>query len=53
MAVESKGVFTDRDDMLMEPLIELTDNIYCALAAQLKELYTTLYFIYGNIISLP
>ncbi|WP_273789767.1 hypothetical protein [Bartonella sp. ML70XJBT] len=40
MAVESKGVFTDRDDMLMEPLIELTDNIYCALAAQLKELYT-------------
>ncbi|WP_273789765.1 hypothetical protein [Bartonella sp. ML70XJBT] len=40
MAVETKGIFTDRDDMLMEPLIELTDNIYCTLAAQLKELYT-------------
>ncbi|WP_273758491.1 hypothetical protein [Bartonella sp. AU55XJBT] len=40
MAVETKGIFTDRDDMLIKTRTEATDNIYCALAAQLKELYT-------------
>ncbi|WP_273755039.1 hypothetical protein [Bartonella sp. MM73XJBT.G] len=39
MAVETKGIFTDRDDMLTPPLTEVTDNIYCTLAAQLKKLY--------------
>ncbi|CDO49698.1 hypothetical protein BM1374166_02055 [Bartonella tribocorum] len=39
MAVESKGIFTRIDNMLMEPLTEITDNIHCPLAAQLKELY--------------
>ncbi|VEJ41926.1 Uncharacterised protein [Bartonella elizabethae] len=41
MAVESNGIFTKIDNMLMEPLTEATDNTsahsYCALAAQLKE----------------
>ncbi|QEE12775.1 integral inner membrane protein of type IV secretion complex (VirB6) [Bartonella krasnovii] len=40
MAVESKGIFSYIDNMLMDPLTEVTDNIYCTLAAQLKELYT-------------
>ncbi len=43
MAVESKGIFTKIDNMLMGPLTEATDNTsahsYCALAAQLKEPY--------------
>ncbi len=42
MAIVTKGVFTDIDDMLMEPLTEATDNTsvhsYCALAAQAKHL---------------
>ncbi|UNF35260.1 hypothetical protein [Bartonella krasnovii] len=33
-------IFTMIDNMLTPPLIELTDNIYCILDAQLKELYT-------------
>ncbi|WP_375658594.1 hypothetical protein [Bartonella sp. MR30HLJHH] len=39
MAVESKGIFTDIDNMLMDPITKTMDNIYCALAAQLKEPY--------------
>ncbi len=39
MAVESKGIFTKIDNTLMEPLTKTMDNIYCALAAQLKEPY--------------
>ncbi|WP_375667322.1 hypothetical protein [Bartonella sp. CL435QHHD] len=43
MAVESKGIFTKIDNMLMEPLTKTMDSTithrYCALAAQLKELY--------------
>ncbi|CDO49696.1 hypothetical protein BM1374166_02053 [Bartonella tribocorum] len=39
MAVESKGIFTKIDNMLTDPLTEITDNIYCPLDAQLKELY--------------
>ncbi|WP_375703270.1 hypothetical protein [Bartonella sp. AD13SXNS] len=39
MAVESKGIFSYIDNMLMDPLTKTMDNIYCALAAQLKELY--------------
>ncbi len=39
MAVESKGIFTKIDNMLMDPITKTMDNIYCALAAQLKEPY--------------
>ncbi len=39
MAIVTKGVFTDIDDMLMNPITKTMDNIYCALAAQLKEPY--------------
>ncbi|WP_375683455.1 hypothetical protein [Bartonella sp. AP3QHHD] len=43
MAVESKGIFSYIDNMLMEPLTETMDSTithrYCALAAQLKEPY--------------
>ncbi|WP_375659733.1 MULTISPECIES: hypothetical protein [unclassified Bartonella] len=43
MAIITKGVFTDIDDMLMDPLAEAMDSAithrYCALAAQLKEPY--------------
>ncbi|WP_142416044.1 hypothetical protein [Bartonella massiliensis] len=43
MAVETKGVFTDIDTMLMEPLTKTMattiTHFYCALAAQLKELF--------------
>ncbi|WP_375628039.1 MULTISPECIES: hypothetical protein [unclassified Bartonella] len=42
MAIITKGVFTDIDDMLMKPITETMDKAithrYCALAAQLKEL---------------
>ncbi|WP_375626508.1 hypothetical protein [Bartonella sp. PS17NMGDW] len=41
MAVESKGIFTKIDNMLMDPLTKTMDSTithrYCALAAQLKE----------------
>ncbi|WP_142416047.1 hypothetical protein [Bartonella massiliensis] len=41
MAIETKGVFTDIDNMLMEPLKKTMattiTHFYCALAAQLKE----------------
>ncbi len=36
MAVESKGIFTKIDNMLMDPITKTMDNIYCALAAQAK-----------------
>ncbi len=40
MAVDSKGIFTDRDTILTQPLTKtMNDAIthsYCALAAQLK-----------------
>ncbi|WP_375695464.1 hypothetical protein [Bartonella sp. AC66GZZY] len=53
MAVESKGIFTKIDNMLMDPLTETMDKTlsyhYCALAAQLKELRAL--YIYGNIMS--
>ncbi|WP_375701864.1 hypothetical protein [Bartonella sp. AA89HNZF] len=43
MAVESKGIFTKIDNMLMDPLTKIMDSTithrYCALAAQLKEPY--------------
>ncbi|WP_273724475.1 hypothetical protein [Bartonella sp. AU18XJBT] len=43
MAVESKGIFTDIDDMLMNPITKTMDSAithhYCTLAAQLKEPY--------------
>ncbi|WP_375647789.1 hypothetical protein [Bartonella sp. CR84HXZ] len=39
MAVESNGIFTKIDNMLMNPITKTMDNIYCALAAQLKEPY--------------
>ncbi|WP_273791650.1 hypothetical protein [Bartonella sp. CM31XJBT] len=43
MAVESKGVFTWIDNMLMKPLTRIMDSAithrYCALAAQLKAFY--------------
>ncbi|WP_139412426.1 hypothetical protein [Bartonella mastomydis] len=43
MAIDSKGIFTDIDDMLVNPLTEATDNTsahsYCALAAQAKHLH--------------
>ncbi|WP_375622655.1 hypothetical protein [Bartonella sp. TT119HLJHH] len=49
MAIVTKGVFTDIDDMLMNPLTDAMGNAtthhYCALAAQLKEL-CTLYNIF-------
>ncbi|WP_375629666.1 hypothetical protein [Bartonella sp. TT67HLJMS] len=38
MAVESKGIFSYIDNMLMDPITKTMDSIYCALAAQLKEL---------------
>ncbi|WP_273758489.1 hypothetical protein [Bartonella sp. AU55XJBT] len=43
MAVESNGIFTEIDNMLMDPITKamndaITHN-YCALAAQLKEPY--------------
>ncbi|WP_375682629.1 MULTISPECIES: hypothetical protein [unclassified Bartonella] len=40
MAIVTKGIFTKIDNMLMEPLTRTMDSIYCALAAQLKELRT-------------
>ncbi|WP_375649586.1 hypothetical protein [Bartonella sp. MU70NMGDW] len=44
MAIVTKGVFTDIDDMLMKPITKTMDSTithhYCALAAQLKELCT-------------
>ncbi len=43
MAVESKGIFTKIDNMLMGPLTKIMDSTithhYCALAAQLKKPY--------------
>ncbi|WP_375619958.1 hypothetical protein [Bartonella sp. TS25HLJMH] len=43
MAVESKGIFTKIDNMLMDPITKTMDSTithrYCALAAQLKEPY--------------
>ncbi|WP_375651755.1 hypothetical protein [Bartonella sp. LB28NMGDW] len=39
MAIVTKGVFSYIDNMLMNPITKTMDNIYCALAAQLKELY--------------
>ncbi|SSZ39490.1 hypothetical protein [Bartonella grahamii] len=43
MAVESKGIFSYIDNMLMEPITKTMDSAithhYCALAAQLKEPY--------------
>ncbi|WP_330168218.1 hypothetical protein [Bartonella grahamii] len=43
MAVESKGIFTKIDNMLMDPITKTMDSAithrYCALAAQLKEPY--------------
>ncbi|WP_330168213.1 hypothetical protein [Bartonella grahamii] len=43
MAIITKGVFTDIDDMLMNPITETMDSAithrYCALAAQLKKPY--------------
>ncbi|WP_375693659.1 hypothetical protein [Bartonella sp. AP122HLJHH] len=39
MAIVTKGIFSYIDNMLMEPLTKTMDNIYCALAAQLKEPY--------------
>ncbi len=49
MAIITKGVFTDIDDMLMKNLTDTMDktisHYYCALAAQLKEL-CTLYNIF-------
>ncbi|WP_375664768.1 hypothetical protein [Bartonella sp. CL162QHHD] len=42
MAIETKGIFTKIDNMLMNPLAKTMDSTithrYCALAAQLKEL---------------
>ncbi|WP_375622651.1 hypothetical protein [Bartonella sp. TT119HLJHH] len=45
MAIVTKGVFSYIDNMLMNPITKTMDNIYCALAAQLKEL-CTLYNIF-------
>ncbi|WP_375648708.1 hypothetical protein [Bartonella sp. MU70NMGDW] len=49
MAIVTKGVFTEIDNMLMDPLTDTMDSTithrYCALAAQLKEL-CTLYNIF-------
>ncbi|WP_375657597.1 MULTISPECIES: hypothetical protein [unclassified Bartonella] len=43
MAIVTKGIFTDIDDTAMESLTKTMDSTithrYCALAAQLKELY--------------
>ncbi|WP_375706862.1 hypothetical protein [Bartonella sp. AA126HLJHH] len=43
MAVESNGIFTKIDNMLMNPITKTMDSAithrYCALAAQLKEPY--------------
>ncbi len=43
MAIVTKGVFTDIDDMLTEPLTKTMDSTiaysYCALAAQAKHLH--------------
>ncbi|WP_375682627.1 MULTISPECIES: hypothetical protein [unclassified Bartonella] len=39
MAIVTKGVFSYIDNMLMNPITKTMDNIYCALAAQLKEVY--------------
>ncbi len=36
MAIVTKGVFSYIDNMLMNPITKTMDNIYCALAAQLK-----------------
>ncbi|QEE08106.1 integral inner membrane protein of type IV secretion complex (VirB6) [Bartonella kosoyi] len=41
MAVDSKGIFSYIDNMLTEPLTKTMDSIYCALAAQLKEIYAS------------
>ncbi|WP_375615042.1 hypothetical protein [Bartonella sp. AC10YNML] len=53
MAIETRSVFTDIDNMLMDPLTKIMDNAithrYCALAAQLKKLRAL--YIYGNIMS--
>ncbi|WP_144752756.1 hypothetical protein [Bartonella saheliensis] len=44
MAVETKGIFTKIDNMLMEPLTKTMGKTiayrYCALAAQAKHLHT-------------
>ncbi|WP_375701868.1 hypothetical protein [Bartonella sp. AA89HNZF] len=51
MAVESKGIFSYIDNMLMHSLTRTMDSTithhYCALAAQLKNLRAL--YIYGNI----
>ncbi len=39
MAIVTKGVFSYIDNMLINPITKTMDNIYCALAAQLKEPY--------------
>ncbi|WP_375696013.1 hypothetical protein [Bartonella sp. AC67GZZY] len=43
MAIETRSVFTDIDNTVMDSLTKIMDNTithrYCALAAQLKELY--------------
>ncbi|WP_375672739.1 MULTISPECIES: hypothetical protein [unclassified Bartonella] len=43
MAIVTKGIFTKIDNMLTESLTKTMDSTithrYCALAAQLKELY--------------
>ncbi len=39
MAIVTKGVFSYIDNMLMNPITKTMDNIYCTLAAQLKEPY--------------
>ncbi|WP_375614495.1 hypothetical protein [Bartonella sp. AC535YNZD] len=41
MAIVTKGIFTDIDDTVMDPLTKIMDSTithhYCALAAQLKK----------------
>ncbi|WP_330168214.1 hypothetical protein [Bartonella grahamii] len=43
MAIITKGAFSEIDNMLMNPITKTMDSAithrYCALAAQLKELY--------------
>ncbi|QEE08108.1 hypothetical protein D1093_00195 [Bartonella kosoyi] len=41
MAIVTKGIFSYIDNMLMEPLTETMDSIYCALAAQAKHLHAS------------
>ncbi|PIT69221.1 hypothetical protein CER18_04205 [Bartonella tribocorum] len=44
MAIITKGVFTDIDNMLMQPLTKTMDKTiasrYCVLAAQLKKFHS-------------